>query len=314
MTVAMALSFMVLFFFGWPTSAQSAVNPPAGAQVQAPPEITPKRGALFKIRQANHTLYLFGTIHVGSPDFYPLEPGLMRALAQSSKLALELDPLTDPAALQKAMQQYALYPTGSDLNADLPPAMQTRLRQLLAQNGIDYQAVTQFKPWMLSIMLALGQYAAKGYQTALAVDAHLSKLAHAQHKPIVELESAAGQIGLFGKLPVADQVRMLQDDLLRFDDEEQKQLAEAIVNTWRSADQAGLEGLAHQMAADQSFSGQFFQRELLDGRNPGLADGMMTLLKSEKTSFAAIGILHLVGDGSVPAILRQRGVSVERVY
>ncbi|PMQ02662.1 TraB/GumN family protein [Janthinobacterium sp. AD80] len=56
------------------------------------------------------------------------------------------------------------------------------------------------------------------------------------------------------------------------------------------------------------------QKVLLDGRNPALADGIASLLSREKSSLAAIGVLHLVGTKSVPELLRQKGLKVERVY
>ena len=57
--------FFGLFFsaFGLPALAGAAIATPAAA---AP---VPNRGALFKIDNGSHTLYLFGTIHVGAPDF-----------------------------------------------------------------------------------------------------------------------------------------------------------------------------------------------------------------------------------------------------
>jgi len=51
--------------------------PAAFAEV---PPVAQNRGALFRVQDAGHTLYLFGTIHVGAPDFYPLEPTVTQAL------------------------------------------------------------------------------------------------------------------------------------------------------------------------------------------------------------------------------------------
>ena len=53
---------------------------------------------------------------------------------------------------------------------------------------------------------------------------------------------------------------------------------------------------------------------LLDERNVDIADKLAALLKRQNNSVAAIGVLHLVGDKSVPALLGERGLSVERVY
>ena len=55
------------------------------------------RGALFKVSANGHTMYLFGTMHVGVPEFYPLEPRIAQAVAGASTLALEIDAGRDPA-------------------------------------------------------------------------------------------------------------------------------------------------------------------------------------------------------------------------
>ena len=49
-------------------------------------------------------------------------------------------------------------------------------------------------------------------------------------------------------------------------------------------------------------------------RNPALADSMVKLMARENNSVAAIGVLHLVGAKSVPDLLRQKGLKVERLY
>ena len=53
---------------------------PLQAAFAEAPRVAQNRGALFKVQDASHTLYLFGTIHVGAPDFYPLEPTVTQAL------------------------------------------------------------------------------------------------------------------------------------------------------------------------------------------------------------------------------------------
>jgi uncharacterized protein YbaP (TraB family) len=45
-----------------------------------------------------------------------------------------------------------------------------------------------------------------------------------------------------------------------------------------------------------------------------LADKLAELLDHENRTVAAIGILHLLGTESVPALLKERGIVVERIY
>ena len=77
----------------------------APAQRIAADIAAPNRGTLYRIVHDGHTAYLFGTIHVGQASFYPLEPVVLRALAQSGKLAVELD-IRDQPPLTAALQKY----------------------------------------------------------------------------------------------------------------------------------------------------------------------------------------------------------------
>jgi uncharacterized protein YbaP (TraB family) len=275
------------------------------------PAAAPNRGALFKLQQNGHTLYLFGTIHVGSKDFYPLEPRLAGLLKQAPVLALEIDPLGDPQKLARAVQKHGLNSKGV---SGLTPAWRQRLDRLLKQYNIEPESVAMMKPWLLASLLTVSEFAAQGYEAALAVDAHLSQQAHAAGKKIVELESADSQMALFDKMTPAEQLTFLQEAISGIEDKEQSAQAREIADAWRTADARALEALALKAEQDQTFSGRFVQKELLDGRNPALADGMVKLMARANNSVAAIGVLHLVGKTSVPELLRKRGLTVERIY
>lgn len=68
------------------------------------------------------------------------------------------------------------------------------------------------------------------------------------------------------------------------------------------------------MTGEDTFSGRFVQRALLDGRNLGLADGMDKLSSASPDAFVGIGMLRLVGPNSVLTLLQQRGFTVQRIY
>lgn len=285
------------------------------AQVQAQAQTAPNRGALFKLEQGGHTAYLFGTIHVGAADFYPLEPRVMQALQRATVLALEVDPLGDQAQIVKAVREHGLYAHGrGPASAELPPSYRPRLERLLRRYAIADDAAARMKPWMLASLLTISEFSAQGYDASLAVDAWLSRQAHARNLRVVELESVAGQMALFDRMSMAEQALFLQEGIAAIEEQEQAAQAREIASAWRNADAAALDALARKAAGDGSFSGRFVQKVLLDGRNPALADGVLALLAREKDSLVAIGVLHLVGAGSVPELLKRRGVAVERIY
>jgi uncharacterized protein YbaP (TraB family) len=272
----------------------------------------PNRGALFKVTQGAHTLYMFGTIHVGARDFYPLEPRVAGVLKKAPVLALEIDPLGDQQQLARAVQRHGMAAKGAA--PALSPAWRQRLDRLLKQYNIEPETVAMMKPWLLASLLTVSEFAAQGYDASLAVDAHLSKQAHAAGQKIVELESADSQMALFDQMTPADQLLFLQEAIAGIEDKEQAYQAQEIAQAWKRADVKALDALALKAEQDETFSGRFVQKVLLDGRNPALADGMVKLMGRENNSIAAVGILHLIGKGSVPELLRKRGLSVERIY
>lgn len=290
-----------------------ALGPAWAAERVADQQQAPNRGALFKVRSGDHALYLFGTIHVGSRDFYPLEPRVAGVLKQAPVLALEIDPLGDPQKLAQAVQKYGLVGPGAAAPA-LSPEWRRRLDALLKQYKIEPQTVAAMKPWLLASMLTVSEFASQGYDAALAVDAHLAKQAHDRGQKVIELESPEGQMGLFGNLSAAEQLLFLQETIAGIEDKEQARQAREIAEAWRNADVKALDALAAQAERDETFSGRFVQKVLLDGRNPALADSMIKLMARANNSVAAIGVLHLIGKGSVPELLRQRGLTVERIY
>ncbi|MHA4868780.1 TraB/GumN family protein [Duganella sp. PWIR1] len=295
------LMFCSLFFF---------VVGSLGAAEQAPAQ---NRGALFKVQQqqSGQTIYLFGTIHVGAKDFYPLEPRLAGLLKQAPVLALEIDPLGDPQKLARAVQRHGL---SNKAAAAMPPVLRQRLDRLLRQYNIDADAVASMKPWLLASLLTVSEFATQGYEASLAVDAHLSKQAHAAGQKIVELESADSQMALFDRMTAAEQLQFLQEAIAGIEDKEQAGQAREIADAWRHADVQALDALARKAEQDDTFSGRFVQQVLLEGRNPALADSVVNLMARENNSVAAIGVLHLVGKTSVPELLRKRGLTVERIY
>src|SRR5258708_4622638 len=100
-----------------------ALDRPRDAPRQA--ETAPKRGLLYEIGGGAATIYLFGTLHVGKPEFYPLGRETNRALTEAKKLYLEVN-LTDPT-VAKTVRDVATYPEGESLERTLPPSLMKKV-------------------------------------------------------------------------------------------------------------------------------------------------------------------------------------------
>jgi uncharacterized protein YbaP (TraB family) len=268
------------------------------------------RGALFKVTGSGHSMYLFGTMHVGLPEFYPLEPRIAQAVAAASTLALEVDPALPAEVAAKAMLDHGMAAAG----ATMPAPLAARLARALGKAGIDPAAVAPFKPWMVALILTIGDIAAQGYSPGLSVDSHLSGLARAAKVNVISLESAGLQMALFDRLSDAEQLRYLDESMAMIETGKARAQTREVVDAWRTADRKALDALAAKLESDMTFFGRFTQQALLAERNPGMADKLLQLLAQENNTVAAIGVLHLLGKNSVPALMRARGVTVERVY
>ena len=116
-----------------------------------------QHGALFQVRDAHHTLYLFGTIHVGADNFYPLAPRVMQALEQAPAIALEIDPQKIPA-MQAAVLQYGFYPEGKSYLTELDPKLLQQVRIALQKYHVPPDAVSRFRPWMIASLLTIQEF------------------------------------------------------------------------------------------------------------------------------------------------------------
>nr|WP_246541762.1 TraB/GumN family protein [Collimonas antrihumi] len=268
---------------------------------------------MFKIQRAGQSAYVFGTIHVGRADFYPFDDKVLLALQHSTSVALEIDP-GNTQGLAALMTRYGTYADGKSLTQELPQPLQQQLNPLLEKYGLTPAAVANMKPWLLATVLGISEYTYQGYLPQYGVDSTLAAFAKSHGKPLVELETAERQLSLLGKLTSTEQLQFLQDSIDEIQDPEKAQRSLQLITLWRDGDVEGLTAMLAELTSDDTFTGKFVQRALLDERNPGLADGIAKLASTTPHPFVGIGMLHLVGKNSVLAILRQRGYTVTRIY
>jgi uncharacterized protein len=279
-----------------------------------PSAFAAERGALFKLTLHGHTMHLFGTMHVGRPEFYPLEPRIMTALTEASTLALEIDLNQAPDQLQRDMTTYGLLPAGGQTYDSLAPARKQRLDALIRQAGLDPATALAIKPVLLATMLTITEYTRLGYRADLSSDDFLARTARERHIRVIGLESLAQQLSILDRLPEAARWQFLQETMDMLDAGEERAEAQAILQAWSTADQRALDEVMRRSEADRSVSGRFLADVLLKERNRGMAERLLALLRAEKATVGAVGVLHLLGATGVPALLQAQGVMVERIY
>ncbi|WP_332875920.1 TraB/GumN family protein [Massilia sp. S19_KUP03_FR1] len=280
----------------------------------AVPSWAVERGALFKVTGQGHTQYLFGTMHVGLPEFYPLEARIVDAVKGASTLALEIDPAQPPEQMAQAMVRQGMIVPGGAGYERMAPARRAQLDVALKAAGVEAEAANVLNPAMVAALISLSQYQKLGYRPEFSADAWLAQLARRGKTRVVALETVDGQLGQFNKLTSAEQWHFLDESLDNLASGEELAEARGLVEAWAHADRVALDALVKQVEEDTSVSGKFMRETLLDGRNGALADKLAALLQREEKTVGAIGMLHLLGKRGVPALLQAKGYRVERVY
>lgn len=264
------------------------------------------RPALWRVKDKDTTIYLFGTIHLMKPNIVWFEGPVRKAYRQSGDVVVEVAEAPDPSRQAKIVQQ-ALVPTGPTVTEQLPADLRPHYAALLAQMGPGGAMLDRVKPWFAALALTNEPLRKLGYDAASGVDQTIMTAARKDGKTLTGLETAEAQIALFADLPQDLQLLLLSETL-----REQDKLEETIgrmVAAWIAGDPVAL---ATDMNESMKDSPDLMKRLLLD-RNAAWADWIDERMKQPGTVFMAVGAGHLAGPGSVQEVLASRGIASVRV-
>jgi uncharacterized protein len=269
------------------------------------------RALLWEVKSPQgNIVYLFGTIHVGKPSFYPLPTSTQLALRQSAKIVVEADVTdqSDATELEKLMQ----YPAGKTLESALPESLLARLRLQLEKRRIPYAAMRSMKPVIIGGMIPIVDYMRLGYDMKHGLDLWLIEYAKREQKPLLQLESQLGQLQLMSNMPDALQEAFLDNALRTIEQDRTAEAVTGIVNAWQLGDPVLLQDLVGQASEGMRLT-ERLDDYLLHARHPGMLKKIESYLASGEIHFVAVGSLHLVGPRGLVALLRQKGYVVKQL-
>lgn len=262
--------------------------------------------ALWVVRDADTTLYLFGTVHMLRPDVRWFDDGVRKAFDASDTLVLELV-MPPEGEMQALVSELGTTATGPTLPEQLSPDAAARLRAALPELGMAPDALDRAEPWLAATLLSSMPLRKLGYDDKDGAERVLGDAAAKAGKPVIGLETARQQLGYFDALPLPAQRALLVQTL-----EELPKAGtqiDAIVAAWGKGD---ADALAALMNADLARSPELAQA-LLVNRNRNWAGWIQQRMATPGTVFVAVGAGHLAGNASVQAELAKRGLTVTRV-
>lgn len=280
----------------------------AAAPAPAPPPAkTIAQPALWVIKDADSTIYLFGSIHVLRPSLDWHSPKVAKALAESADVTLEISNADDPTVAQPLIQSLGLDPA-HPLSGKLPAAEQARLQSALKGLGLPPERIEPMRPWLVGLTLGMAPLRQAGYDPASGVELQLSAEAKRAGKPLAGFETIEQQMRFFADLPPKAEVAFLSASLDTVQDG--PPALDRMVSSWSAGDVAGLE---REFVTEMNARYPQLYDLLIRRRNEDWARQLKAKLAGSGVSFVAVGAGHLVGPDSVQAQLAKLGIKAERL-
>ena len=275
----------------------------ASARIESAPN-----NFLWKATKGQGSLYLVGSVHLLTKDYYPLSPALDRAFKDSDLLVEEVD-MGEMIATENQLQMLmtGMLPAGQSLDTVVSPATLTAVNKRLGSLGIPIEPLKRLKPWFLSLTLLALEWQKAGFEPDLGLDKHFYDQARSDAKTVQGLETVAFQISFFDGMTKEEQDRLLAETLKELDT--QQTAMTTLADAWKAGDAPRVERLVLQ---DLRSEPRVYQRMLVD-RNRDWLPKLEALFARRGRAFVVVGAAHLIGPDGLIAMLRARGYTVEQM-
>lgn len=280
----------------------------AGLHAQQSKQSVSQKHCLWVVATpSNKAVYLLGSLHVLKSDAYPLANVINEAYSLSQKVVFETDlaAMMDPAVMAK-MMALGLYPEGQTLFQNIPDEMRSSLKKKMNDLGMPMEHFGRFRPWFMAVTLTALELQRLGFSPEYGIDVHFYGRAASDQKEIGYLEPVDFQLDLLGKMNESDQNAFLGQTLKDLD--VAAQMADDMLKNWEKGDADNLYAILFK-----SFEGYpQIENRLLGRRNIDWVNKIEEMMGEDKNIFIIVGAGHLIGPGSVVALLKENGYQVKQ--
>jgi len=253
-------------------------------------------------------VYLVGSVHLLSKDFYPLDPAIEAAYKDADLLVEEVDmaEMLDPGA-QMSILSRGMLPSSTPLEKVISPATYALVAKRAADLGMPIEPFKLLKPWMVALMLVQTEWQKAGFDPELGLDKHFYDQAKTDGKAVQGLETAEYQISRLDGMTMEQQEHLLSESLKDLDSERANMTK--LVEAWRAGDAPNVERI---VLSELKAEPLLYQRLLVE-RNRNWLPKIEALFARSKRALVVVGAAHLVGPDGLIAMLKAKGYTVEQL-
>ncbi len=268
--------------------------------------------AIWEVQGPHATIYLFGTVHLLTPDVQWLTPKIKKAFDDSQDLTLEIADLDDQAAALPLVQKLGLdaeHPLSGKLSPEDRKRLSDALQSIHNNPAANPAAFEVLRPWLAALTLDELPLQQQGFDTKLGVDVTLLKTARDRKEPVLGFETMEQQLNYFAGMPEPQQLSFLRESLKDF-----PQIVPELTKLAKDWEAGRVEAIGVEMNEDMAKEDPKLYDLLITKRNEAFAAAIAKRLATgEGTSFVAVGAGHLAGRDSVQVQLEKLGYKAKRL-
>ena len=276
---------------------------------------------LYKVTDdEGNVIWLFGSIHVGWEEYYPLPDYVMDAFRKSDALAVEFDIIAfqEDMEAQTAALSALVYADGTTISDHIPAELYDRAVKLIDEKSFYAQAFDMYCPMLWSSMVDNIIMEELDADVDLGVDMHMINLAYDSDKPVLDVESPEFQYTMMANFSEELQIMMLESSLEGYENlEEYGEDLDAMMQAWMTGDEETLVSLLNEEGDLETEEERELYAEYTDAlitqRNLSMTAYAEEALASGQELFICVGAGHILGPDAMADLLAERGYQVERI-
>ncbi|HYF22347.1 MAG TPA: TraB/GumN family protein [Caulobacteraceae bacterium] len=282
----------------------------AAALFALAPSLAAAAPPLWAVKDENSTIYLFGTVHLLPEGTQWRTPAYDKAYAEAQAVWLET-PVGESPEARQAMESLIVdygYDFEHKLSKRLSRKDYARVTAALKPLGMDKKTLEGMRPWLAGLMITFSGYMEQGLSPEAGADQQIETASAETGKPLRYFETNEEQIRFFADLSPEAELQFLNDVLEEMDTG--AEAAQAMTDAWVAGSES--EMVALFVEAMRHERPELYEA-ILRGRNHRWAETLEREMRGEGVAIVNVGAAHMVGEDGLPALMKARGFTVERV-
>lgn len=273
-------------------------------------ETTPKTKAVdqktfcWKVTTKNSTMYILGSVHIGTPEMLKLGQPIEEAFATSQYLIVEVD-VVKAQKDQAGMMQKLMYTPPDTLQQHISSNLYADLVTYFSRYNTPRDAIQQLKPGAVAMTITMLKLSELGYDPEFGIDKYFLDKAR-DEKRILELETLEQQLNLINELG---------EDFLKYtlqENEKTKAEFEKLIQAWQAGKPEVIDAMLQETLKERPELKTFMNRFIYE-RNKSMANTLEKALRRRGTYFTVVGAAHLVGDEGIIKLLQKKGYTARQL-